>query len=280
MPTFDTPEPLSAVVEFDRGAARITAGKRLDSVVTVVPSDRAEQADVKAAEQVEVTFERGTLEIKGPKKRSLFGGQTGSVDITIELPAGSDVRAQTAAGAITSEGRLGDCRWETAAGDLRVAEAGAAFLKTSFGDVALDRATSDVEVEAAGRIQLGTVAGAATVKNVKGDTVIGEVTGELRATSSSGSVSVGVAHGAVDVTADSGSIKVDEVIRGMVTLQTSDGHVEVGIRKTSVARFEVHSQVGAVRNSLDGCESPGPDAESVDVRARTVVGDISLHRAA
>ncbi|MVO87978.1 DUF4097 family beta strand repeat protein [Streptomyces sp. p1417] len=278
MPSFDTPEPISAVIEFDMGTAHISASKRLDTVVTVTPSNGAEQADVKAAEQTEVSCKGGTLLIKGAKKRSLFGGKTGSVDVTIELPAGSDVRALTAVGAFTTEGRLGDCRLETASGDVRVAEADAAFLKTSLGDIRLDRATGDVEAEAAGRVELGDVAGAATVRNFKGDTTIREVTGELRATAAYGAVAVGVAHGAVDITADSGTIKVDEVIRGMVTLETSDGGVEVGIRRTSVAQLEVKSHAGTVHNSIDTAAAPGPDAESVTVRARTGVGDIVIRR--
>ncbi|WP_030569076.1 DUF4097 family beta strand repeat-containing protein [Streptomyces aureocirculatus] len=278
MPTFDTPEPISAVVEFDMGTARIAASKRLDTVVTVTPSNGSEQADVKAAEQIEVTCNGGTLLVKGAKKRSLFGGKSGSVDVTVELPAGSDVRALTAAGSLTAEGRLGDCRLETASGNIRATEADAAFLKTSYGDVALDRATGDVEAEAAGRIQLGDIAGAATVRNFKGDTTIREVTGELRATAACGAVSVGVAHGAVDITADSGTIKVDEVTRGMITLETSDGSVEVGIRRTSVAQLEVKSHAGTVHNSIDTAEAPGPDAESVTVRARTGVGDIVIRR--
>ncbi|MEI5099210.1 hypothetical protein RB200_11985 [Streptomyces sp. PmtG] len=163
MPTFDTPEPLSATLEFESGTARISASKRLDTVVSVLPADDREEADVTMAEQVQVTCADGHLAIRGPKRRSMFG-KVGSISVTIELPAGSDVRAAAPVGAFTAEGRLGDSRIESIAGDIRVAEAAAAFLRTGHGDIHLDRATGDAEVEAAGRVDIGTVTGSATVK--------------------------------------------------------------------------------------------------------------------
>ncbi|MGA4841083.1 DUF4097 family beta strand repeat-containing protein [Streptomyces sp. G45] len=278
MPTFDTPEPLSALVEFEIGTARISASKRLDTVVTVLPSDGREEADVKAAEQAQVTCANGRLVVKGPKKRSMFG-KGGSVEVNVELPAGSDVQGFAPAGVFSAEGRLGDVRFESAAGDIHVSETGAAFVKTEHGDVRLDRATGDVEVDAAGRIDLGNIAGAATVKNRKGDTTIGEVTGELRAKSANGRISVGVAHAGVEARTDNGAIRLGEVARGLVTLQTADGDVEVGIHQSSAAWLEVNSQAGTVHNSLGSTDGPGEGAETVQVRARTGLGDIVIRRA-
>ncbi|WJV47857.1 DUF4097 family beta strand repeat-containing protein [Streptomyces flavofungini] len=278
MPTFDTPEPLSALIEFEIGTARISAGKRLDTVVSVLPSDGREDVDVKAAEQVQVTCNNGRLAVKGPKKRSLFG-KGGSIEVSVELPAGSDVQGLSPAGVFTTEGRLGDCRFESAAGDIHVAEVGAAFLRSDHGDVRVDRATGDVEIDAAGRIDLGTVAGAANIRNRKGDTTLGEVTGELRVNSSNGRISVGVAHAGVDAKSDNGTIKLGEVARGQITLQTADGDLEVGIRESSAAWLEVNSQAGTVHNSIGSTDGPGPDAETVQVRARTGLGDIVIRRA-
>ncbi|EPH40008.1 DUF4097 family beta strand repeat-containing protein [Streptomyces aurantiacus] len=280
MPTFDTPEPLSAIVEFEYGTARVIAGKRLDTVVSVLPTDGRRDADVKAAEEIQVTCDNGRLEIKGSKKRSLFG-KSGSVELTIELPAGSDVRGTAPAGVFSAEGRLGDCRFESSAGDIHVAEVGAAFLKTEHGDVRLERATGDVEVDAVGRVDLRTVAGAATVKNLSGDTTIGEVTGELRARSYSGSISVGVAHAGVDAKTESGTIQISEVARGEVTLTTAAGGIEVGVRQSSAAWLEVNSQAGTVYNQMGSTDAaaPGPGAETVKVTARTSVGDIKIRRA-
>ncbi|ARX84489.1 MULTISPECIES: DUF4097 family beta strand repeat-containing protein [Streptomyces] len=278
MPAFDTPEPLSALIEFEIGTARISAGKRLDTVVSVLPSDEREDVDVKAAEQVQVTCDNGRLVVKGPRKRSLFG-TGGSIEVSVELPAGSDVQGLSSAGSFSTEGRLGDCRLESAAGDIHVTEVGAAFLRSDHGDVRMDRATGDVEIDAAGRIDLGNIAGAADIRNRKGDTTLGEVTGELRVNSADGSIAVGVAHAGVDAKSGNGTIKLGEVARGQITLQTADGDLEVGIRESSVAWLEVSSRAGTVHDPIGSTDGPGPDAEIVQVRASTGLGDIVIRRA-
>ncbi|GAA0902000.1 MULTISPECIES: DUF4097 family beta strand repeat-containing protein [Streptomyces violaceusniger group] len=278
MPAFDTPEPLSVTLEFDMGAARITAGKRLDTVVEVRPHDPAEEADIRAAEQTKVSCSGGTLLVKGPKKRGLFG-KPGSIEVTIELPAGSDLQATSPLADFLCEGRLGDCRVKTSLGDIQVDEAAAAHLRTSHGDVRLSRATGEADVVGSGRVEIGTVAGAATVKNGNGDTVVGEVVGELRATSSNGLISVGVAHAGVDAKSANGSIRIDEAVRGQIGLQAATGDVEVGVRESTAAWLDVHTRFGTVHTSLGPAEGPEASEETVEIRARTAFGDIVIRRA-
>ncbi|MGP3923286.1 DUF4097 family beta strand repeat-containing protein [Streptomyces sp. 8N616] len=277
MPTFDTPGPISVSLEFDVGSVRIAAGQRTDTVVEVLPSDSADDADVQAARHTKVTCSGGKLLVKGPKKRSLFG-TTGSLDISIELPAGSDVQGTTPMADFICEGRLGDCRLKTSVGDIQVGEAGRVYLRTDHGDIRVDRAAGDAEVIAAGRVELGGIAGSATVKNGNGDTTIGEVTGDLRANSSNGRISVRVAHAGVDAKSANGGILLGEVARGQVVLQTAIGDVEVGIRESTAAWLDVKTRVGSVRNSLGPSEGPGTSDETVEVRARTGLGDIVIRR--
>ncbi|MEU1625479.1 DUF4097 family beta strand repeat-containing protein [Streptomyces sp. NPDC020096] len=277
MPDFDTPEPISVTLEFDIGVARITASQRTNTVVEVLPRDGADDADVRAAQQTKVTYSGGKLLVKGPKKRSLFGS-SGALDVSIELPSGSHVHATSPMADFTCEGQLGDCRLKTSAGDIQVAEAGTANLKTSHGDIGLDRASGDAEIAGAGRIVVGEIAGALTVKNVNGEITIGEVTGDLRANSSNGRISVGIAHAGVDARSAYGGIQVGEVARGQVQLQTATGDVEVGIREATAAWLDVNSRFGGVRNSLGPAEGPGTSDETVEVRARTGLGDIVIRR--
>ena len=56
MPTFDTPEPISATIDVAVGDVRITASDRADTVVEVRPSDASNDEDVKAAEQTRVEY--------------------------------------------------------------------------------------------------------------------------------------------------------------------------------------------------------------------------------
>ncbi|MCX4825790.1 DUF4097 domain-containing protein [Streptomyces sp. NBC_01142] len=278
MPTFDTPEHLSANLEFEIGRARIIAGKRTDTVVEVTPSDPGNKQDVQAAEDTKVTCASGELVVKGPKKRSIFG-KIGAVDVTVELPAGSDLTGSTGLGDFIGEGRFGNCRLTTAAGDIQLEEAGALRLKTSHGDVLVDRATGEVEIHGSGRVRLGRVDGTATIKNLNGETAIGEIRGELKVRSSNGPISVLHADSSVTAKSASGAIRLAEVVRGRITLDTAAGGLEIGIAEGSAAWLDVRSTAGRVRNELGAAEGPRASEETVEVRGRTSVGDIVIRRA-
>ncbi|MFJ4693696.1 DUF4097 family beta strand repeat-containing protein [Streptomyces sp. NPDC088766] len=296
MPAFETPEPISVVLELEVGTARITAGKRTDTVVEVLPRNGSDDNDVRAVQQTQVTCSGGRLTVRTPKKRSLFG-KPGAVEVSIELPAGSDVRGTTAMGGFFCEGRLGDVTLKTSLGDLQADDVVAAGLRTDLGDIRLTRASGDVEVVGAGRIEVGTVAGAATVKNGNGATGIGEVTGSLRAGAANGDISVAVAHGTVDAkcangrieigvahagveaVSSNGRIRVGDVTRGRIDLRTSVGDVEVGIHQGTAAWLDVTTKFGTVRNALGSADGPADSDETVEVHARTGAGDILVRRA-
>ncbi|MFF5938432.1 DUF4097 domain-containing protein [Streptomyces sp. NPDC012508] len=278
MPTFDTPEPLSATVEIEIGRARIVAGKRTDTVVEVVPSDPGDKLDVQAAAETKVTCAGGKLLVKGPKKRSLFG-KVGAVDVTVELPAGSELIGSTGLGELIGEGRFGDCRLTTAAGDIQLEEAAAVRLKTSHGDILVDRTTGEAEIQGSGRVRVGRIDGAATIKNLNGETTLGEVGGELRVNSSNGPIGVARALSSVTAKTASGAIRLDEVVRGQITLDSAAGGLEVGIAEGTAAWLDVRSKAGRVRNELGTAEGPGQSDETVEVRGRTSVGDIVIRRA-
>ncbi|MDJ0345155.1 DUF4097 family beta strand repeat-containing protein [Streptomyces sp. H10-C2] len=277
MPTFDTLEPISATLDLQIGSVRITASKRTDTVVEVLPSNGAEDADVRAAQQTTVTYAGGTLQVKGPRKRSLFG-RAGSLDVSIELPAGSEIHAIVALGDLTCQGPLGDCRLKTSVGDIQVDQAQTVHLRTDHGDIQVHHAAGNAELIGAGRITAGSLAGTATVKNGNGETVIGEVVGDLRANAANGRISVDVARSAVEAKSANGAIRVGEVTRGRVTLQAAVGDVEVGIAASTAAWLDVHTRVGTVRNALGPSEGPGTSDETVEVRASTGVGDIVISR--
>ncbi|MFJ8647779.1 DUF4097 family beta strand repeat-containing protein [Streptomyces sp. NPDC093546] len=278
MPSYDTSGPITAVLEFDVGEVRLTASKRGDTVVEVLPSNGADDADVRAAQQTEVTYADGTLSLRGPKRRSLFG-RSGSIDVIIELPAGSRVRGTSPIGDYTGEGPLGECRIKTSLGDIRLDEASTVNLRTEHGRIRVDRAVGDAEIRGAGRVEIGEIVGAATVRNGNGETEIGEITGELKANSSNGRITVGIAHASVEAKSANGAISVQQVARGVIDLHTAVGDVEVGVRAATAAWLDVSCKVGAVRNALGAAEGPGASDETVEIHARTGVGDIVIRRA-
>jgi hypothetical protein len=114
MPTFETPQPISVTLELGAGYVRIAASDRTDTVVEVRPSDESDESDVSAAAQVRVDYTNGMLRVTGPKARAFdFSRRTRSVDVSIELPSGSQVSAELQAGDYRCAGRLGECRLKT-----------------------------------------------------------------------------------------------------------------------------------------------------------------------
>ncbi|WP_163506873.1 DUF4097 family beta strand repeat-containing protein [Fodinicola acaciae] len=272
MPTFDTPAPISLFLELDGIASRIqlTATDRTDTVVHVAPSRESRKSNVRLAERAEIDFAEGRLSVvtpKNPDAQSAKGvltelfGSVGSIDVTVELPAGSSVRGNVAAVVLRTEGRLAECRFEAYHGDFDIDRVGELQLSTLAGQIVVDE-----------------VDGPATVRNDRGDTKIGEVAGVLRVTASKGDVHVDRAGGAVDVRTTQGNIHVGEVSADRVDLTTAVGGVDVGVRPETPVWLDANTVTGTVRRFLDAVDSPEKAESSVEVRARTHNGDIVIRR--
>lgn len=278
MPTYSTPEPIQAVVEFAVGEARISASDRDDTVVEVRPSDENHDADVQAAERTRVEFVAGRLEVKGPKQRKPFG-QPGSIDVTVALPTGSRLSGTTGMGTFRGEGQLGNSRLSTGAGDILLAGTGTLDASSGVGAVIVEEVDGTADVSTgSGRIRLGTVRGNAEIKNSNGDTWVGEVRGDLRVKSANGSVDVDRAQSGVEATTANGALRVGGLTKGSASLKTALGAVEIGIADGTAAQLDVHTTLGTIRNQMEATDEPGPADQVVEVHARTGYGDITIRR--
>src|SRR2546423_180199 len=135
MPTFDTPEPISVTVEIGVGDIRIVASDRTDTIVEVRPSNSAKKSDVTAAEQTRVEYSGGRLMIKASKgwRQYTFRGGGESIDVQIDLPAGSHLRGVAAVGALPCTGRPRDCHFKSTARGRRVALTSAVSRRSRSG---------------------------------------------------------------------------------------------------------------------------------------------------
>jgi DUF4097 and DUF4098 domain-containing protein YvlB len=280
MPTFETLEPISVTLELGVGNVRIAAGDRTDTTVDVRPSDESDESDVQAAARVRVDYANGVLAVTGPKARVFdFSRKTRSVDVSIELPSNSQVSSEVQVGDLSGTGLLGECRFKTSAGNVRLERTGPLRVDTAAGHVTADRVTGNVEIHTeSGNVQIGEVEGSVVVKNSNGDTEIGAVTGDVRARSANGGISVERAGAGVDAKTSNGSIRIGEVARGSVDLGTAMGDLEIGIADGTAAWLEVNTGFGQVRNLLDNATRPDESDETVEVRARTSFGGITIRR--
>jgi hypothetical protein len=280
MPTFDTPGPITAMLTLVGGDVRISAGDRTDTTVTVEPSDASNDEDRKAAEQTRVELVGDQLVVKAPRLRSWLPRSTGgSIDLTVELPAGSRVHGGAALADFACDGPLGECRIKTSLGQIRVEQADALSLKTSIGDIALDRATGHAELTAgSGEIRVRELGSTGVIKNSNGDTWVGRAAGELRVSAANGNIAIDTAQAGVVAKSANGDVRLGQAVRNTVVLETKLGDLEVGIPEGTAAWLDVRARAGRVHNALEAADSPGPSAETVEVRARTTAGDVVISR--
>jgi Putative adhesin len=282
MSHFETPQPISVVLELRVADVRVAAGERADTIVQIRPSNSSRPDDVTTADDTRVEYADGRLLVKGPRRlRDLtpFSGG-GSIDVDIELPAGSDLSGHTAAGGFRATGSLGRCELKSSAGEISLDRAARVKLATA-GDISLERVSGDAELATAtGDVRAGEIDGSAVVKNSNGDSRIGLVGGDLRVTAANGDIDVGRANGSISAKTANGHIRVGRIQGGSLVAETATGHIEVGIAEGTAAWLDLHTSYGHVHNGLDATEGPGSAEEQVDVRARTGFGDITIKREA
>lgn len=279
MPVFDTPEPISVTLQLQVGTTRVIAGARDRTEVSVLPANPGNDADVRAAEQIRVEYSPGgKLLVKSPRRFSVFG-DPGSIEVTVELPAESDVHGVAAMGDFRCEGPLGECSLKTSAGEIHVDRAATLRVSTTYGEIAVGHVGGDADVgTGSGSVEVRTVEGTAVVKNSNGHSRLGDIAGDLRVNSANGDITVDRARASVHARTANGSVRIGEVTCGTVVIETGAGELAVGIRTGSAAWLDLSSAYGAVVNSLEAADGPGESGDTVEVRARTGFGDVLVHR--
>ena len=95
----------------------------------------------------------------------------------------------------------------------------------------------------------------------------------------SGDIRAGELSGTTKIKNANGDVHVAEAIRGSVSARTGFGQIEVGIPDGTAAWLDLSTGYGEVRNGLDRSGPPEPGEESVEVRAHSGYGDITIARA-
>ncbi|MYQ77627.1 MULTISPECIES: hypothetical protein [unclassified Streptomyces] len=212
MPKFDTPAAVTARVAIPAGLIRFIAADRADTVVEVLPADPSKSRDTKAADRVEVAYADGVLDIRAAKEgRNRLLGDSGSVEITVQLPAGSHVEAKAGAAEFRGVGRLGDVVFEGGHRSVKVDEAAGARISAHDGAVIIRRLTGPGELS-----------------TQRGDVTVEEATrGELTLSTQLGDITVGAARG-VPAVLDAGTVlgRVDNALM-------NDGAPALTIRATT-----------------------------------------------
>ncbi|MER8120466.1 DUF4097 family beta strand repeat-containing protein [Streptomyces sp. NPDC094031] len=210
MQKFDTPAPITAVLDIPAGRVQFIAADRTDTTVEVLPAGESKARDAKAAQRTTVGYADGVLRIDTPAgDRHL--GPTGAVEVTVRLPAGSRVEARTAGAELRTVGRLGDVTFDGAYHRIKLDETASLRLTAVDGD-----------------IEVGRLGGPADISTAHGDIRITEATrGTVVLRTRSGDITVGAAPG-TSATLDAGTThgRVDNTLR-------NNGTPALGIHATT-----------------------------------------------
>lgn len=280
MPSYETPEPIVANIEPVIGNVRVIATDRTDTTVDVQPTDANNASDVKAAAQTRVEFSGGTLTVRGQRSNLFdFTNKTRSIEVTVELPTGSRVHGSTSIGDLHASGPLGECRYKASIGNFQLDHTRDLHLHTSTGNIIVEQVAGNAEiVTSSGRVDISAVTGTVVVKNSNGSTTIGSAGGSTRVRSANGEIVVEHAEDTVDAKTANGSVRVLDAVRGVITLETALGDIELGIRDGSAAWLDVRTSFGRVRNDMDAATAPDDAIDKVEARANTHYGDITIRR--
>ncbi|MEU8703034.1 DUF4097 family beta strand repeat-containing protein [Streptomyces sp. NPDC048680] len=194
MQKFDTPAPVAAVLDIPAGRIRFIAADRADTTVEVVPADASKGRDVQAAERIAVEYGDGVLRIAASPAKNRILGSSGSVEVTVQLPADSRIEVKAADAELRGVGRLGDVTFEGAQGSVKLDEAASARLTLLAGDVSVGLLRGPAEISAQkGDLQITeALHGAVVLRTVSGDVSVGAARGV------SASLDAGTTYGRIE----------------------------------------------------------------------------------
>ncbi|RAO59353.1 DUF4097 family beta strand repeat-containing protein [Micromonospora saelicesensis] len=212
MQTFATPAPISTVLDIPAGRIQLIAADRADTTVEILPVDPAKSSDTRAAEQTTVAYADGVLRITTAPPINKLVGPSGSLEVTVRVPAGSHLEARAASAELRGVGRLGDVAFDGAYRKIKIDEAASVRLTAIDGDV-----------------EVGRLTGPAEISTARGDITVAEaMRGTVVLRTQSGDISVAAAAGvSAALDAGTGHGRVSNALR-------NDGTVELDIHASTL----------------------------------------------
>jgi DUF4097 and DUF4098 domain-containing protein YvlB len=256
---FPGSDPIDVVINIPAGSVAVSGEPTDVTTVDLEASKHTRNAE-QLISQIQVSFHDGRLEVIQPQASGFLRGNAG-MDLTVKVPAGSRCTVRTASADVACVGDLAELGAKTASGDLTAASvSGPLEVTTASGDVWLDKAGAAVLVHTA-----------------SGDVRLQQAGGDVSVTTASGDVSVGTTAASVHASTASGDIRISSATRGEVNLKTVSGDCTVGVAAGTEAYLDLSSVTGRIRSKLQ--DSDGGNGAGLEVRCRSVSGDIKIARA-
>jgi DUF4097 and DUF4098 domain-containing protein YvlB len=269
--TFGSPTPTKLYVELAKGRIDVSAVDTDEAVVTVEGED---------PDAVRVEQDGDEIRVIGPKQLNVLGFGPKGHDVTVTLPLRSQLRAKTGSADVTTHGPLRALWAQTGSGDLDVEQVdGPATIATGSGDVEIERVAGELQVKTgSGDVDVARSGERVLVATGSGDVRVRHASGEVTAKTGSGNLTVDVAEGDVSLTTGSGDLAVRRAVRGRVTGKGASSDIHIGIPAGTPVWTDINTVTGSIRSGVTGAGQPGDGQDHVELRARTVSGDIILEQ--
>ena len=262
--TFETTGPVTLDLRIPTGEIEVDPTLHDGVEIELIAHDEESQALVDAA-RVEQHGDHVHVEV--PTKRGGFGfqfffGRSG-ISCRVKCPPSSNLEVRSKSADIEARGTLGNVSVTTASSDVG--------LRTVDGNLGVKTASGDVQAE--------RVSGNANVSTASGDVFLGYVGGTAVVNAVSGDVRIGEAAADTNVTTVSGDQQHEAVSNGHVTAQSVSGDVLVAVRRGTRVYLDCNTLSGDTRSELDMTGEPATEGPLIEIRVKTVSGDIIITRA-
>jgi DUF4097 and DUF4098 domain-containing protein YvlB len=268
--SFDVSGPVRLDIVLNSGVIEIDPTLEGKVEVELIAHDSESQQLVDSARvELRGSGERPEIVIHVPARQRSWGLASllsrPTISCRVQCPSGSDLKARTKSADVRARGALGDVDVGTASGDVHVAD--------TLGEISLKSASGDLTA--------ATVGGRATTNTASGDVTIESVNGFVEANAVSGDIEIGSAGSGVKANAVSGDTTIGGVVAGSVVVNAVSGDVRIGVRRGSSVHLDCSTVSGDARSELElGADGPEGNGPFVDLKARTISGDITISRAA
>lgn len=266
---FSTPQPVRLFAEVGKGSVAISATETSETVVEVAGRD---------ADQVVVRQDGDQVTVVAPKQRGGFLGADARLEVTIQVPTGSQVAVRTGSAAITVTGTVASARLRSGSGDIAVEAAEEPLVvETGSGDLRVDRAGAELKAKSgSGDVVVGEVCGTAAVSTGSGDVRLGATRAAVVVKTGSGSLGIDLAESDVAMSTGSGDLTIGRTSRGRISAKGASGDITIGVPAGVPVWTDIATVSGHIRSDIAGAGEPRDGAEHVEVRAKTASGDVVL----
>lgn len=256
--------------ELQSGELRVSAAE-VDRVTVEVSGEGAD----------DVVFEHrdDTLRVVAPRRTGFFAPRNHLI-VDVSAPKGSHLATKLGSASVVTTGTLGTAHLTTGSGGVTVAEVdGRVVVKTGSGDIRLDNVGGEAEVKTgSGDIWVALVAGSARMSTGSGGIRVVEAVGTVTLKSGSGDLAVDTVEASANLSTASGDLRVGRAGRGQLQLKNVSGDIHLGIPGGTPVWTDITSNTGHVRSGLTPTGAPREGQDHVEVRAKTVTGDVYLEQ--